>query len=92
MKTTLDIEDKLLTAAKQRALDTGTSLRHVVETALAQLLKPHTAPVSPIKTIVFTPALSSQSPPPTTDTLSKAAYPNIDAHYLRKRLGAERSS
>lgn len=38
MRTTLDISDELLRQAKKRAADEGTSLRQVVETALALYL------------------------------------------------------
>jgi hypothetical protein len=53
MKTTLDIEDQLLLAAKQRALDTNSTLKQVVETALAEMLKPTLHVATPIDTIVF---------------------------------------
>jgi hypothetical protein len=53
MKTTLDINDDLLLAAKQKALDTGKTLRHVIETALEQHLKRSAVAPVPIKTIVF---------------------------------------
>lgn len=38
MRTTLDIDDRLLALAKKRALDNGTTLRNVVETALRRVL------------------------------------------------------
>lgn len=38
MRTTIDIEDKLLAAAKRRALENGTTLKWVVESALRQAL------------------------------------------------------
>jgi hypothetical protein len=53
MKTTLDLNDELLKAAKQRALDTGNTLRQIVETALAQHLKLHKVASQPIKTVVY---------------------------------------
>jgi hypothetical protein len=53
MKTTLDLNDDLLKAAKQSALDGGITLRQVVETALAQHLKLNKAVPLPIKTVVF---------------------------------------
>jgi hypothetical protein len=49
MKTTLDINDDLLLAAKQKALDTGKTLRHVIETALEQHLKRSAVAPVPIK-------------------------------------------
>jgi hypothetical protein len=38
MRTTLNISDELARQAKRRAADEGTSLRHVVETALQAYL------------------------------------------------------
>ncbi len=55
MKTTLEIEDQLLQAAKQRALDTNSTLKQVVETALTALLKPTLRVATPIETVVFSP-------------------------------------
>lgn len=55
MKTTLDIDDALLLAAKQRALDTGGTLRQVVEDALAAHLTLHKPAPTPIKTLVWPP-------------------------------------
>ena len=45
MRTTIDIDDKLLAMAKKRAMEKGTSLRNVVETALRMALtKPRKPP------------------------------------------------
>lgn len=38
MRTTVDIDDKLLALAKKRALEKGTSLRDVIESALRRTL------------------------------------------------------
>jgi hypothetical protein len=38
MRTTIDIEDQLLSMAKKRAVEEGTTLRSVVEAALRQSL------------------------------------------------------
>jgi hypothetical protein len=38
MRTTIDIEDRLLALAKKRALEKGTSLRNVIESALRRAL------------------------------------------------------
>jgi len=38
MRTTVDIDDKLLALAKKRALEKGTSLRNVIESALRRAL------------------------------------------------------
>lgn len=71
MKTTIDISDELLLAAKQEALNRGTSLKQVLEQALTQLLKPQRAKYAPIKTIVF--------PPPGTKT---RAFPSNEAMWV----------
>ncbi len=61
MKTTLELDDELLRRAKQVALDRGTTLRAVVEEALARALGPATPPV-PIRTVVW-PAVESGGRP-----------------------------
>lgn len=38
MRTTIDIDDRLLALARKRALEKGTSLRNVVESALRRVL------------------------------------------------------
>jgi Arc/MetJ family transcription regulator len=38
MRTTIDIDDRLLALAKKRALEKGTSLRNVIESALRRVL------------------------------------------------------
>jgi hypothetical protein len=54
MKTTLDIDDELLRRARQAALERDTTLRAIVEEALARALGPTAAPV-PIRTVVWPP-------------------------------------
>lgn len=54
MKTTLDIDDELLRRARQAALERDTTLRAIVEEALARALGPAAAPV-PIRTVVWPP-------------------------------------
>jgi hypothetical protein len=45
MRTTIDIDDKLLALAKKQALEKGTSLRNVIESALRMaLMKPKKEP------------------------------------------------
>lgn len=39
MRTTLDLEDSLLRAAKRRAAETGRTLTALIETALRELLR-----------------------------------------------------
>jgi hypothetical protein len=41
MRTTLDVDDRLLDAARRRAADRGTTLTAFVEQALAAALAPH---------------------------------------------------
>ena len=75
MKTTIDISDELLLAAKQEALNRGTSLKQVLELALTQLLKPKQVKYIPIKTIVF-PALGTKKQPfPSNEELWAGVYP-----------------
>jgi hypothetical protein len=73
VKTTLDIDDALLRRAKQVAIDRGTTLRAVVEEALARALGPSGAPV-PIRTVVWPP---TGSPAPTERTDWQAAIKRI---------------
>jgi hypothetical protein len=95
MKTTLDLNDDLLKAAKQRALDTGSSLRQVVETALAQHLKLNRASPSPIKTVIFglvekRPRSSDEVTTRTsvnTDKIGVASYDIDSPAYWEKRFG-----
>lgn len=88
MKTTLDIDDQLLLAAKQRALDTGSTLRQVVESALSQLLKPRPAGAVPIRTVVFEPAQHGVSDAmPTPSELNESAFDMNSRRYWKKRFG-----
>ena len=75
MKTTIDISDELLLAAKQEALNRGTSLKQVLELALTQWLKPQRARPVAIKTIVYPPAGTKTNPFPTAEELWANAYP-----------------
>lgn len=43
MRTTLDLDDTLMRAAKRRAAETGRTLTALVETALRELLRRETA-------------------------------------------------
>lgn len=47
MKTTIDIEDELLKAAKKRAIDEGTTLRQLVEDGLRVRLRGPNAGAGP---------------------------------------------
>ncbi len=85
MKTTIELDSTLLQAAKQRALDTNTSLKQVLEQALRQLLRP-AEPVSlPIRTITF--GKTTAAWPLTSEKMRVEAYPKQTAEYLDKRLG-----
>ncbi len=89
MKTTLDIDDQLLLAAKQRALDTGATLRQVVETALATHLKLHQAIPTPIKTLVYPPreGLPLKAFDFSPEKLHELAYEHDDPAWWLKRFG-----
>ena len=87
MKTTLDIDDQLLIAAKQRALDTGSTLRRVVESALEHWLKPRRTATAPIRTVVFTPSRSKAAPIPSSPRLADLAYDMNSPAYWQKRFG-----
>ena len=86
MKTTIDLDDKLLLAAKQCALDGGTTLRQVIEAALTQWLRPVQQVQVPIRTLVYASALK-ESATPSAAQLGKAAY-DFDARVSR-RLGLD---
>ena len=49
MRTTLNLDDELVRLAKQRALDQGTTLTGVIESALRSLLEEQHAPSKPYK-------------------------------------------
>jgi hypothetical protein len=89
MKTTVELDSALLQAAKQRALDTNTSLKHVLEQALRQLLRPTESVSLPIRTITFG---KTTAPWPLTDAKMRAhAYAEQTEEYLNKRLGLQPS-
>lgn len=75
MKTTIDISDELLLAAKQEALNRGTSLKQVLELALTQLLKPKQAKYVAIKTIVYPAPGTKKQPFPSNEELWAGVYP-----------------
>jgi hypothetical protein len=85
MKTTVELDSTLLQAAKQRALDTNTSLKHVLEQALRQLLRPADGISIPIRTITFG---KTTAPWPLADTKMRShAYAEQSEEYLNKRVG-----
>lgn len=54
MRTTVDLDDQLLEAARRRAAHEGRSLTSVIEEALAALLAPRPAGVERFKLVVET--------------------------------------
>lgn len=87
MKTTLEIDDQLLKAAKQRALDSGTTLREIVELALVQWLKPRMNKPGPVKTVVHRPAAGRRLQAPPASVIDTVAYDMDSARYWEKRFG-----
>jgi Bacterial antitoxin of type II TA system, VapB len=75
MKTTINLDDQLLQAAKQRALDTNTSLKDIMEQALRQFLRPTIAMGVPIRTITF--GNAGDAWPLSPEQLRSAAYQRI---------------
>jgi hypothetical protein len=89
VKTTINLDSQLLQAAKQRALDTNTSLKDVMEQALRQMLRPAPAVGVPIQTLTF-----GNAGDPWTVSLEKmrrAAYPDQNTQYFNKRMGLDPS-
>ncbi len=87
MKTTLDIDDALLVAAKQRALDTGGTLRQVVEDALAAHLKVRPAVATPIKTLVYSGTPLASGTFAADACLHELAYSQNDPQWWLQRFG-----
>jgi hypothetical protein len=54
MRTTLDLDSRLVQAAKQRALKEGGTLTAIIEAALAAYLNPVRRPRSPFKLKLLT--------------------------------------
>ena len=75
MKTTIDISEELLLAAKQEALNRGTSLKQILELALTQLLKPQRSKYVSIKTIVYPPPGTQAQPFPSNQAMWAEVYP-----------------
>jgi hypothetical protein len=85
MKTTIELDSALLQAAKQRALDTNTSLKNVLEQALRQLLRPTDGVSLPIRTIAF--GKKTTPWPLNAEKMRSHAYAEQSEEYLNKRLG-----
>ena len=62
MKTTIELPDELLFRAKQAALERGTSLKEVIESALLQVLGRAPARQPALRTVVWPPP-NIQAPP-----------------------------
>jgi len=97
MKTTLDIEDNLLQRAKQAALDRNTTLRAIVEEALARALGPAADLDVPVRTITYPPASAERGRRPTTEAIDAAiaaqrADPADAPERLARRMGAATGS
>ena len=92
MKTTIDINDELFRRARQRANETGTTFRALVEEGLRQVLSPtrEQSAAPPFRLQVFNPPGDSGLAPPYDKLgLHQAildSYP--DADYSEKTLGA----
>lgn len=84
MKTTIDISDELLLAAKREALNRGTTLKKVFELALTQWLKHQRATSVPIKTIVYPSPGIKKKPFPSNEELWATAYPS-PLRYSKKK-------
>jgi len=54
MRTTLDLDDRLVRSAKRRALDQGTTLTAVIEAALHQHLAPRPRSPKPFRLQLLT--------------------------------------
>ncbi len=89
MKTTIELDSTLLQAAKQRALDTNSTLKQVMEQALRQLLRPTAELTVPIRTITF--GTPSDSWPLSKVKMRDAAYPDQTTENWNKRLGFDPS-
>jgi hypothetical protein len=89
MKTTIELDSALLQAAKQRALDTNSSLKQVMEQALRQLLRPAAELTVPIRTITF--GTPSDSWPLSKAKMRDAAYPDQTTEHWIKLLELEPS-
>lgn len=53
MRTTIDIDDKLLTYAKLQASQQGSTLRQILEDALREFLSRHSMESDPVKLETF---------------------------------------
>ena len=74
MKTTLDIDDELLSRARRHAANTDQSLRHVVEDGLRRVLS--SVPRSPKSGEYRLPDLS-RGDPSAEDPLSSYSWPDL---------------
>jgi Arc/MetJ family transcription regulator len=93
MKTTLDIDDTLLLRAKQAALDRNTTLRAIVEDALARALGPAADADVPVRTLTFPPDLAKSAPRLDSDSIDAAiaaerSDPADAPRALSRRMGA----
>ena len=92
MRTTLDLQEELLRAARRKAVETGTTLTRVVEDALRQALAPRSTPSEPVDLPVF----GGDGPAPGVDLSDPRALRDLateeeDARY-RAELGRDAAS
>jgi hypothetical protein len=81
MKTTLELEDRLLERAKRVAAEEGTTLRAIVEDALRARLAPRPARREPYQ---FNPPVVHGTRPPSVDVADRQAlYDLLDEPRVR---------
>ncbi len=93
MKTTIEISDELLRRAKQAALERGTTLRVIVEEALARALGAGQSNVAPLRTVTWPPAGGARTTRLGTQTVLEAiarerTHPMEDSDYWSHRFAA----
>jgi hypothetical protein len=89
MKTTLELDDRLLERAKRLAAENGTTLRAVVEDALRARLAPRPARREGYH---FNPPIVHGTRPPRVDVADRQTlYDILDEPRLPKRRGATSS-
>jgi len=92
MKTTVELSASLLRRARQAALERNTTLRAIIEEALARALGPAAAPEQSVRTITWPPPDAKARARVTTDDVLAAvararAVPLDDPARLARRLG-----
>jgi len=92
MKTTIEISDELLRRAKQAALERGTTLRVIVEEALARALGAGQSKVAPLRTVTWPPEDAARAKLDARTVLEAIArereHPPKDQGYWSRRFAA----